>query len=386
MHTNSRRGALCLMLGIFGVFGTACAEDAPLAEPYDWALPDGIPEPKLPQENPMTPEKVELGRWLFYDVRMSANQTQSCASCHIQALAFTDGRAQAVGSTGEVHPRGSMSLVNVVYASTFNWANPLVPSLEQQALGPLFATDPVELGMADREDELLARLSADADMARRFERAFPDVQASQRISVDTITKALAAFQRSLISVRSPYDRYIAGEREALSASAKRGLELFFGERAECFHCHGGFNFADAVQTTHSTFTEKPFHNNGLYALDESGRYPERNTGVHAVTGRPEDMGRFKAPTLRNIAVTGPYMHDGSIATLEAVVAHYERGGTRTESGPLQGDGRANPNRSEFVRGFVFTEQERADLIAFLESLTDEAFLRDPRHSDPFEAE
>jgi len=374
-----------MMLLTLGVCAVACSDDAPVTTPYVWELPEGVPEPKVPERNPMTAEAVELGRWLFYDVRMSENRTQSCGSCHLQELAFTDGKAQAVGSTGEVHPRSSMSLVNVAYASTFNWSNPLIPSLEEQALGPMFATDPVELGMADREDELIARLSADADMVERFERAFPEESDASRISVDTITRALAAFQRALISVSSPYDRYIAGDRGALSASAKRGMELFFGERAECFHCHGGFNFADAVQTTHSTFVEKPFHNNGLYSLDETGLYPEPNTGVHEVTGRPEDMGRFKAPTLRNIAVTAPYMHDGSIATLEEVVRHYERGGTLTREGPLAGDGRANPNRSEFVQGFVFTDQERADLVAFLEALTDDAFLEDPRFSDPFEA-
>jgi cytochrome c peroxidase len=169
----------------------------------------------------------------------------------------------------------------------------------------------------------------------------------------------------------------------MSESAQRGNQLFFSERLECFHCHGGYAFTDSVVSANSAFDETAFHNTGLYNVDGRGAYPSQTTGVRDVTGRDEDMGRFRAPTLRNIAVTAPYMHDGSIATLDGVIDHYAAGGRTIASGPNAGVGRDNPLKSGFITGFTLTEQERRDLIAFLEALTDERFLHDPRYADPF---
>jgi cytochrome c peroxidase len=355
--------------------------DAGVSEEYAWLeLPPGFPLPAIPDDNPLTPEKAELGRYLFYDTRLSANQTMSCASCHLQELAFTDGRPQGIGSTGEVHPRSSMSLVNVGYVSTLTWSNPLMTSLEYQALLPMFGRSPVELGMADQEDELFRRL-AESEYADLFEQAFPGV--TPAISLLHITQALASFQRTLISGNAPFDHYMQGEIEALSPSELRGLELFFSERAECFHCHGGFTFSDSVDHTGLAETARPFHNTGLYNLDGQGAYPGNNQGILEVTGRAEDMGAFRAPTLRNIAVTAPYMHDGSIADLNGVIDHYAAGGRTISEGEFAGVGSDSPLKSPLVRGFVLSESERADLIAFLESLTDETLLTNPRFSNPF---
>jgi cytochrome c peroxidase len=161
------------------------------------------------------------------------------------------------------------------------------------------------------------------------------------------------------------------------------MTLFYSENLECHHCHGGFNFSEATIHAGSVFDSALFHNTGLYNLDGEGAYPANNTGIFEITGDPADMGRFRAPTLRNIAVTGPYMHDGSMDTLEAVLDHYAAGGRLIEDGPNAGDGRASPLKSGLVAGFSLTEDERADLVAFLESLTDETFLTDPALSDPY---
>ncbi len=361
----------------------ACGTDeANSADEWVWDLPAHFPIPVIPDDNPMSAAKVELGRYLFYDTRLSLNETQACASCHEQSSAFTDGRGNAMGSTGELHPRSAMALGNVAFNASLNWSNPLITELESQALGPLFGEHPVELGMSGQEDLLVSRLASDADYPRRFADAFPE--AGGEITINTIAKALSAFERSLISADAPYDRFLAGDADALSDSAKRGMRLFFSEGMECFHCHGGFNFTDSNNHSWLPFSELAFHNTGLYNIDGEGAYPADNTGLIDISGRPEDMGRFRSPTLRNIALTAPYFHDGSAATLDEVIDHYAAGGRRITEGPYAGDGSTNPLKNAFVSGFSMDEQGRADLIAFLESLTDEAFITNPAHSDPFQ--
>lgn len=349
---------------------------------YTWELPAGFPKPTVPADNPISRAKVELGRRLFYDKRLSGNQTSSCASCHDPRRAFTDGRAQAVGSTGERHPRGAMSLVNIGYASTLTWANDLVPTLEKQALLPMFGETPVELGLAGQEDVMLARLRAEPIYADAFPRAFAGD--AEPITLDHVIKAIATFERTILSGSTPYDRFVHGhDPTALDASAQRGRELFFSERCECFHCHGSFNFSDNVTHAGTVITEIAFHNTALYNVDGRGAYPPPSRGLIDISGKDTDMGRFKAPTLRNIALTAPYMHDGSIATLEGVIDHYARGGRNVESGPAAGDGARSPLKSEFLRGFLVSDAERADLVHFLESLTDPTLESDARYSDPW---
>ena len=396
----------------------AAATRAPAETPFVLDLPRGFPAPDVPADNPLTWEKVELGRFLFYDTRLSSNQTYACASCHRQELAFTDGLDHAVGSTGEIHPRGSMPLANVAYAGTLGWANPLLFALEQQALIPMFGESPIELGLTGKEQQLFDRLRADARYQRLFAEAFPGV--ADPFSLGTITKAIASFQRTLISGNSPYDRYALGlDDNAISASAKRGELLFFdaefgsGTLRECSHCHGGFNFTASVDHS-GAVAERPMHNNALYNLhcadfglpdidlpqcdttpparqcdgtgpQAMGCYPPDNTGAFSVSGKTADMGKFKAPSLRNIAVTGPYMHDGSIATLSEVLDLYAAGGRTIAEGPYAGVGAESPARGQFVLHFNLTDKQRQDLLAFLESLTDEEFLTNPRFADPFQA-
>jgi cytochrome c peroxidase len=348
---------------------------------YEWNLPANLPRPIVPADNPITPEKVELGRYLFYEKRLSITGNYSCASCHEQKRAFTDGKPVGIGATGEKHPRNSMSLANIAYNSVLTWANPLMTRLESQALVPMFGEHPVELGMVGREEQMLTMLRQSSTYKKLFAAAFS--AETNAINLSNLTKALASFERNLISFNSPYDRYrFGGDKNAISASAKRGETLFHSERLECFHCHGGFNFSDSLKHDRLAFTEIAFHNTGLYNIDGKGAFPSNNTGVYEITQQPIDMGRFKAPTLRNIALTAPYMHDGSIATLEEVIDHYRAGGRTVQAGEYAGIGSQNPFKSHFISGFQIISTEKQDLLAFLHSLTDESFIHNPAFSDP----
>jgi cytochrome c peroxidase len=325
----------------------------------------------------MSASKVALGRYLFYDTRLSGNGRQSCASCHQQDKAFTDGRTQSVGTTGERHPRGSMSLVNVGYAVTLTWSDPKTRLLEDQMMVPMYGDHPIELGL-DRGNTWMRAIEQDRSYRSMFSSAFP----GESVSAKNVVKAIAAFQRSIVSMRSPYDRYHFGhDASAVSDAAKRGEVLFLSARVGCFACHGGLHFS--LDMGREGFLPPPvFHNTGLYNLAGPFSYPDSNLGLYESTKDPRDVGKFKPPTLRNIAITAPYMHDGSIATLEEVMDHYAAGGRTIAGGPYAGIGRDNTNKSAPLRGFPLTPEDRTDLIEFLKSLTDTELLRDPRFSDP----
>lgn len=365
----------------------------------------GFAMPVIPESNPLTDAKVELGRHLFYDTRLSSNQQQSCESCHQQDKAFSDGTALPHGTTGDLLARNSQTLTNVAYNINYTWANPQLTTLEQQILIPLTAEapNPVEIGInGSNLDEILQRFRDQQLYQQLFSEAFPEE--ADPFSLANIIKALASFNRILISDRSPFDK---GE---LSESAKRGRDLFFSEKAECFHCHDTFNFSLSSTTARSiAMPTQRFFNNGLYNLSQDGDYPQNNQGAFEVTGNANDKGAFRPPTLRNIELTAPYMHDGSIETLEGVVEFYANGGRdiqnasdvdnlgiineslgkgESEIQHLQGDGRDNPNKTAngFVSGFNATEQEKADLVIFLKSLTDQEFINDPRFANPFDVQ
>jgi len=378
-----------LALVILGVSGCEHADGQwrpPPEEPYVYEdLPEGVPLPPEVDGEPLTKPRVELGRHLFYDVRLSLNETQSCASCHRQELAFTDGLPTSIGSTGEVHFRNAQSLVNVAYVPRFTWSNPLLDSLSRQALIPLLGERPIELGAGGHEEDILARLRADERYQILFPLAFPEEE--EPFSIHTISVALSAFQRTIVSFRSRYDRYVyESDESALNEQELLGMQLFFSERTECFHCHAGVLFSDSIDHQGLAFVELPFHNNGLYNVDGHGGYPKRDRGVFDVTGKPEDMGKFRSPSLRNVAVTAPYFHDGSAATLEEVLEHYMRGGRLIEEGPNAGDGAESPRKNAFIREFMLREYEKEAIIAFLKALTDEPLLHDPRFSDPWESD
>jgi cytochrome c peroxidase len=279
--------------------------------------------------------------------------------------------------------RNSPALVNVAYNATLTWANPALTELERQIVIPLFAEFPVEMGVTGHEEEVLARFRGNERYKQLFAAAYP--AETDPINYHNVVGALASFVRSLVSGHSTYDRYLAGDKNALPPEAMRGMELFFSERFECHHCHIGFNFSAATVHANSTFSASTFQNNGLYDLDGKGAYPRGNRGLYEITGEPNDMGRFRPPSLRNVALTAPYMHDGSIGTLKAVIRHYAAGGRVIESGPNKGDGRRNPYKSPLVSGFTITDQEVTDLVAFLDSLTDTEFVANPKYANPYAA-
>lgn len=371
-------------LSLWGCGGNSVSvSDSTQAGAWVWALPANFPTPRVPADNPMSEAKVELGRFLFYDRRLSGNGTQACASCHHQDKAFTDGRALAKGSTGEMHPRNSQGLANVVYNITMTWANPSLLSLEAQMQVPLFSEAPVELGLNDSNvNEVLDRVKTDARYTDLFKAAFPG--ADQPVTWGNVTRAIATFQRTLISGNSRYDQFLQNKAQ-LTASEQRGLALFNSEKAECFHCHSGFNFNDQVVHASTQVTDTPFHNTGLYNIGGTGNFPAGNQGLFEITERLADRGKFRAQSLRNVEVTAPYMHDGSMATLEEVLDFYAAGGRNIISGPHAGDGRLNPNKSDLISRIDLTAQDKADLVAFLKTLTDHDFLTNPKLANPFAA-
>ncbi|HEY4175366.1 MAG TPA: cytochrome c peroxidase [Kofleriaceae bacterium] len=323
----------------------ACGSPAAPTE-YAWELPPGFQPPPVPADNPMSADKVELGRALFSDTRLSGNGTQSCASCHDSTLAFTDGKPVAIGSTGEHGRHGAMSLLDVGYSASLTWSSD-VPTLEAQALRPMYGTAPVELGLDHANDAALVAQLDDA-YGDLFASAFPDDEPS----IETVVQAIAAYERTLISGRSPFDRFVAGDTTALSPAEQHGGQLFESDKLACTHCHGGFT------TSSNVLDRNVFFNTGLYRT-----YPANDRGLIEVTNVATDEGRFRPPPLRNIALTAPYMHDGSAATLDDVIDIYVNGG--------RGDGALDPHKAPQMTGFVLSPQDRADLIAFLGALTDE---------------
>ncbi|MEM7748088.1 MAG: MbnH family di-heme enzyme [Pseudomonadota bacterium] len=351
------------------LFAFALTPQVSAAESFDWRLPPWMPPPPVPANNPMSTSKVELGRRLFYDIRLSGPGYMSCASCHQQSLGFADKKRVPIGITGEPHHRNSMGLTNVAYFQALTWANSSERHLELQLRRPLFGTKPVEMGSLGHEQAIVDLLMSNSVYRKLFAESFPGTDG--RIDFESIGKAIATFQRTLISARSPYDRYrYGGEPSAITSAAKRGEKLFFGQRLRCGQCHQAPHFTEAA-------TSARFHNTGLYNLKGIGQLPGNDQGLSDITNRPEDVGRFRTPSLRNVAVTAPYMHDGSIATLAEVIEHYKEGGRAARTGA------PSPLRSKFVTGFELTTSEKADLLAFLRSLTDREFLSDPRFSSPF---
>jgi cytochrome c peroxidase len=334
----------------------ACGTSAAPTTDYAWELPPGFRPPPVPADNPMSADKVELGRRLFNDTRLSGNGTQACASCHDPALAFTDGKPVAIGSTGEHGRHSAMTLLNVGYASSLTWASN-VATLEEQALQPMYGTAPVELGLDHANDDaLVAQL--DDTYGDLFASAFPDDEPS----ITIVARAIAAYERTLIAGNSRFDRFVAGETTALTPSEQHGEQLFESDALACTHCHGGFTMSSAV------LDRNVFFNTGLYNI--AGVYPANDRGLVEVTGAPSDDGRFRPPPLRSIALTGPYFHDGSAATLDDVIDVYARGGRLVTDGVNAGDGALNPHKAPQMKGFTITPDDRADLIAFLGALTE----------------
>lgn len=306
--------------------------------------------PAAPAANPMTKAKAALGRRLFFDPQLSVSGRYSCASCHRPDHAYTDRRRLAVGATGERLPRRTMSLVDAAYEISFGWTAPGAPSLEKQMLTPMFNEHPVELGLYGRRDALLAALSRDPRYRRAFGAAFPcDGRA---VTFPHVVQAIASFERTLIFGGSPFDRYVFGDDlGALPPAAKAGMALFFSERLGCASCHSGIDF------------------------DGNWRDSEGRTGPASFANDGTSRVPIRVPTLRDVELAAPYMHDGRFATLSQVLYHYERVGREPDS-------RHGGTRDPRLRAFRLTRRERRDLIAFLDSLTDPRLARGALASRP----
>jgi cytochrome c peroxidase len=364
------RAAGAIVAGGLFVSAVLAAESPSQATPqYTWKLPPGFPPPLVPADNPMSDAKVALGCRLFFEPRLSRTGTYACATCHEPQLAFTDGRATAVGATGAAVRRASMSLANVAYTPAYTWASKRLVTLEAQMAVPLFGTHPVELGLQANPTQLLEQLASEQGYREAFQQSFPGE--AQPVSIGNVIKSIAAFERTLISGRSAFDRYIYDdERTALDSAAVRGMGLFFSERVGCVQCHFGFNFSGTVVHQRKADGTAVFANTGLYNIDGHGGYPASDAGLLEESGRAADMGKFRVPTLRNIALTAPYMHDGSLATLEEVLRHYMAGGQQRPRGPDA----ANSVKDKAMRTLTLDAGEQHDLLAFLRSLTDQDFV------------
>jgi cytochrome c peroxidase len=290
-----------------------------------------LPPVPVSAENPQDEAKVELGRKLFFDARLSRDRIQSCASCHDPEKGFSDGRPRALGFEGRELARRSPSVLNAAYNHHQFWDG-RASSLEQQAEGPLLAA--AEMNMS--ADLLSARLGAIPEYNRLFQGIFEGSP-----TLKNVAKAIAAFERTLITPNAPFDAYARGNKNALTLNEKRGLILFIG-KAACVQCHNG-----------PTFTDSRFHRLGVHRRTLG---PE-DVGRFAVSGHDQDRGAFKTPTLRNVSLGAPYMHDGALKTLEEVVDFYDRGGD------------LDPQKSPLIFELGLSKQEKSDLIAFLRSLT-----------------
>jgi cytochrome c peroxidase len=331
-------------------------------------LPSQVLPPIIPDDNPITKEKVALGRKLYFDKRLSADDTVSCATCHDPKFAFADGKALAEGIKGKKGARNSPTALNAAFYD-FQFWDGRAETLEEQAKQPLI--NPVEMGMKDH-DALVKKLRGIKEYSESFEKVF----GTREFTIDQIVRAVASFERTLITFNSPFDRFIAGDKDAISESAKRGWKLF-NEKARCNNCHG---FVES----YPFFTDNKFHNVGVGAknignkgFEELAKRAETEKdiarlahekgaselGRFLVTKERKDIGAFKTPGLREIALTAPYMHDGSETTLEAVIDFYNKGGEHNRF--LDGG----------IRPLDLSKEEIRDLVEFLKTLTSDDFVR-----------
>lgn len=329
MFGSSPSKRLFRALALLATLGNLAAQESPPKPPL------GLPPVPWPPDNPYSAARVELGRYLFFDPRLSANQTVSCATCHPPEHAFAGGDPAPAGITGNKLPRRAPTLINRAYGRS-QFSDGRATTLEDQIHGPM--TNPDEMGgTLEIAAEAIAKIAGYAPL---FERAFGDSQ----VTFDRITKAIASFERTILSGNSAYDRFLGGDKHALSMPAKRGLQIF--ERTgECSECHSGFNL-----------TNEKFASLGIVPSEEPP-----DLGLAAITGRHRDDGKFKTPTLREVTHTAPYMHDGRFKTLDEVLEFYRKGG---QPGPYL-DSRIAP--------FFLDAPAKADLLAFLESLDGEGW-------------
>jgi cytochrome c peroxidase len=308
----------------------AAADDGFGGAGYPYPVPLGLKEPEVPESNPINDAKVDLGKKLYFDKRLSRDGTVSCASCHDPKKGWTDQSPVSTGIKGQKGGVSAPTVLNSAYMELQFWDG-RAKSLEEQAKGPI--QNPIEMGFTHKE--AVARLKTIKGYAPLFEKAF----GTRGIDIERVAMAIAAFERTVLTGNSPYDKWQAGDKKAMSAAAQRGFKLFHG-KANCAICHDGFNFSDS-----------DFHNIGV-----GMQAKEPNLGRYAQTKEEAHKGAFKTPTLRNLRDTAPYMHDGSEKDLAAVVEYYDKGGFK------------NPWLSGRIKPLGLTKKEKADLVAFMDAL------------------
>ena len=337
------RGSFLLRKSILGALAVCSAAMlSPMvttAADYKLTIPFGLEETAvvIPADNPLTTEKVELGRLLVFDKRLSQDNTIACMSCHLATNAFTDGKPVSTGIRGQKGGRSAPASFNRVFSSAQFWDG-RAATLEAQSIGPF--TNPIEHGFANY-DVMMAKMNKIPGYRKLFKEAFGD----ENIKIENVGKAIASFQRTILSGNSPADKFDQGQQAgAISESAQKGLTLF-RDKARCTKCHSGFNF-----------TDEKFHNLGI-GWDDN----KVDLGRYMVTSNAEELGAFKTPTLREIARSAPYMHDGRFKTLEEVVNFYNKGGVK------------NPHQDPLILPLELTDQEKSDLVAFLRTLNGEGW-------------
>lgn len=357
---RNQKAISLIIIGLI-VFFSACNKEEVIGideTPYLLEYGD-FPAPNLPEDNPLTLAGVALGRALFYETKLSADGSQSCATCHKQENAFTDLSQFSIGVEGLPGNRQSMAVFNLAWHNNEFFWDGRAHLLRDQSLLPI--QDPLELN--ETLENVIAKLNQDQDYQELFTKAF----GSDEISSEKISLALEQFMLTIVSNQSKYDKYLAGEVQ-LSPSEMNGKDLFFQEYnpffpatsgADCAHCHSSFNFEN-----------DQYMNNGL---DTDANFSD--LGRYEATGNANDRGKFKVPSLRNIELTPPYMHDGRFATLEEVVEHYNSG--------IQSSATVDPTvLNTQGTGLMLSPQDKTDLVNFLKTLTDESFINDPKFSDP----
>lgn len=359
-------GSLVLLLG-------QCRKDekivvdvpsTPTGTPYNLEIPDGFPAPFIPIDNPLTEEAILLGRYIFHDKRLSADNTMSCASCHLQFAAFTDGLPKSIGIRGLETKRHAMPIFNLAWQENFFWDGRAL-SLEEQALMPI--QDPFELD--NSLDTVIARFQNDTLYPQLFTDAFGD----SKVTKERIGKAISQFERIIVSANSEFDSVvrIKTKSEFNDLRARRGFDMFKSENGDCFHCHGHLETAFQLGAFGQ---DLQFINNGLQSVADQSK----DVGREGVTHDVNDRSKFKVPSVRNVAFSPPFMHDGSIPDLDSLINFYATGVHNT---PTTDPNISKPNG---LGQKNWTDGEKSDLIQFIKSLTDFKYLQDPAYADPFE--
>lgn len=321
--------------------------------------------------------KIEtIGQFLFFDTNLSLNNTKSCSSCHNPTFAFSDGYRLSVTAFGESTLHNAPSLINVSKLKTFDWANPTVTHLEKQMLRPLFGTHPIELGTNKKLEELKQYFKTIEPYKTLIAKEFGiiDTVKTERI----ILESISSYLKTLKSSNSKFDSYIAGKAK-LNTSEQKGMNLFFSSELGCGNCHQLPNFTLADKNRNQNI----YFNTGLYNVENKNKYPAYDNGIKQYTKKPIDDGKFKIPSLRNVMITAPYMHDGSVANISEVIDIYAAGGRNITSGKDRGDGRKNKLKSNQIKGFELAIEEKQELLNFLQTLTDSTIFKNPKFQNPF---